>query len=99
MAVTHRNAVSSFEFQIRVKRPSLRVGIGWAGRNQGRSLTAEGPRGVAATVTATLPRKLIRPPVYIPPQLALVGEAGDENPACLRLPGCLDGKWRSSLMD
>lgn len=99
MAVTRRNAVYSFELQIRVKRHSLCVGMGWAGRDQGWSVTAEGPRGVTATVTATLGRKLNRPPVYIPPRLAFVGEDGDENPACLRRPGCLDGKWRASLMD
>lgn len=94
-----RNAVYSFEFQIRAKRHSLRVGIGAAGRVKGRSLTAEGPRGVTASVSTALPRKPIRPPVYIPPGLAFVGEDSDENPACLRWPGCLDGKWRASLMD
>lgn len=96
MVMKRRNAVYSFELQIRAKRHSLRVGIRW---DEARSLTAEELRGVIATVTATLPRKPIRPSVYILPWLALVGEDGDENPACLRRPDCLDGKWSSSLMD
>lgn len=96
MAVTRRNAVYSFELQIRAKRHGLRVGIGGLG---GTRTTAEGSRGVPASVTATLPRKLIHPPVYIPPPLALVGKDGDGNPVCLRQPGCLDGKWRASLLD
>lgn len=99
MAAPRRNAVYSFGFQITAKRGSLRVGIGAARRDEGSSLTVEVPRGVAASVTATLPRKPIRPPVYIPPLLAVTGEDGDENPACLWRLGCLDGKWRSSLMD